>query len=163
MRNQLLLLQDVDDVGRSGDIVNVKPGFARNFLLPQKLAVIASPYTLRMQEKLKAERAKQAEVDRKDSEELAKRLDGLVITHIVKVDPDGHMYGSVAVMDVVRILETQEIKIERRNVVLPQPIKTLGAHPIHLKLKEGVPALITIQVMSEEQIQQEKEMGTPQE
>lgn len=163
MRNQLLLLEDVEDLGRSGDIVSVKPGFARNFLIPQKMAVVASPFTLRMQEKLKAERAKRAEFDRKDSEELAQRLNGMVLTHEVKVDPDGHMYGSVTVSDILRILDVDGIKLERRNIALPHPIKTLGAHVIHFKLKEGIPAQITLKVMSEAQLRQEQEMGTPQE
>ena len=71
MGNQLLLLEDVDDLGRSGDVVSVKPGFARNFLLPQKKAVVADKNTLRMQARLKEEREKRAAVDKKDSEILA--------------------------------------------------------------------------------------------
>ena len=79
MRNQLLLLEDVDDLGRSGDIVSVKPGFARNFLVPQKKAVVADKFTLRMQAKLKEERSKRAELDRNESEELAKKIEGMVL------------------------------------------------------------------------------------
>lgn len=148
MRNQLLLLEDVDDLGRGGDVVSVKPGYSRNFLLPQKKAVIADKYTLRMQAKLKEERAKRAEIDRKDSEELAGKIEGMVFSIEVKVDPDGHMYGSVSALDIVRLLEKEGIVVERRNVALAQPIKTLGVHPINLKLKEGVPAHITLKVHS---------------
>lgn len=72
MRNQLLLLEDVEDLGRSGDLVSVKPGFARNFLIPQKKAVVAEKYTLRLQAKLKEQRAKQAESDRQEAEFQAK-------------------------------------------------------------------------------------------
>jgi large subunit ribosomal protein L9 len=149
MGNQLLLLEDVEDLGRSGDVVSVKPGYSRNFLLPKKKAVMADKYTLRMQAKLKEERAKQAETDRKDSESIAGKLEGMVLSIEVKVDPDGHMYGSVAAADIVRLFEKEGIVIERRNVVLIQPIKTLGIHPIHLKLKEGVPAHITLKVHSD--------------
>ena len=149
MRNQLLLVEDVDDLGRSGDIVSVKPGFARNFLLPQKKAVIADKFTLRMQAKLQKERAERAAVDRKDAEQLASRLEGKEVSIEVKVDPDGHMYGSVAAMDIVHLLEKEGIQLERRNVVLPAPIKTLGSYPVHLKLKEGVPAQITLHVFCE--------------
>jgi large subunit ribosomal protein L9 len=155
MRNQLLLLEDVEDLGRSGDLVSVKPGYARNFLLPKKIAVIADKFTLRMQEKLKKERAKRAEVDRKEAEELSKKIDGMVMTIEVKVDPDGHMYGSVAALDIVRLFEKEGITLERRNVILAHPIKTLGVYPIQLKLKEGVPAQITLKVMSEAQIKEE--------
>ncbi len=155
MGNQLLLIEDVDDLGRSGEVVSVKPGYARNFLIPQKKAVVADKFTLRMQARLKEERAKQAEMDKKDSEELAARVDGMVLTIEVKVDPDGHMYGSVTALDIVRLFEKEEIKLERRNIALLQPIKQLGVYPIALKLKEGVPAQITLKVMSEEQIAEE--------
>lgn len=149
MRNQLLLIEDVEDLGRSGDIVSVKPGYSRNFLLPKKKAVIADKFTLRMQAKLKAERAKQAEIDRGEAEELAKKIDGMVLTIEVKVDPDGHMYGSVSATDIIHLFEKEQVKLERRNIVLTHPIKTLGNHPIQLKLKEGVPAKITLQVVGE--------------
>lgn len=149
MQNQLLLLQDVDELGRSGDLVRVKPGYARNFLLPQKKAVVADKFTLRMQAKLKAERAQLAEVDRKESEDIAAKITGMVLAVEVKVDPDGHMYGSVSATDIVRLFEKEGINLEKRNIVLPQPIKTLGVHPIHLKLKEGVPAQVTLKVNGE--------------
>lgn len=148
MQNQLLLLEDVEDLGRSGDVVKVKPGYSRNFLIPQKKAVVADKFTLRLQAKLKEERAKQAEVDRQAAEELAKKLDGMVLETEVKVDPDGHMYGSVSAMDIVKLFEAQGIVLEKRNIVLLHPIKTLGVHPITLKLKEGVPAQITLKVHS---------------
>ncbi len=151
MKNQLLLIEDVDDVGRSGDVVSVKPGFARNFLIPKKKAVVANPHTLRMQQRLKDERAKQAVVDRKEAEELATRLEGLVLTQMVKVDPEGHMYGSVTAADIVQLLEQQGFKLERRNVLIAQPIKALGDHTISLRLKEGVSAKVTLKVVAEEQ------------
>ena len=150
MRNQLLLLEDVDNLGRSGDIVSVKPGYCRNFLLPQKKAVVADKFTLRLQSKLQEERAKRAEVDRKDSEKLSKQLEGMVLTIYVKVDPDGHMYGSVSSLDIVNLFaEQQQIQMERRHVILPHPIKALGVHPIALKLKEGIPSEVTLHVVAE--------------
>jgi large subunit ribosomal protein L9 len=148
MGNQLLLIEDVDDLGRSGDLVSVKPGYSRNFLLPKKKAVIADKYTLRLQAKLKEERAQLAEVDRKEAEEIASKIEGVVLSIEVKVDPDGHMYGSVSALDIARLLEQEGYKIERRNIVLVQPIKTLGVHPVTLKLKEGVPARVTLKVHS---------------
>src|SRR5574338_163192 len=99
MGNQLLLIEDVDDLGRSGDVVSVKPGFARNFLLPQKKAVVADKFTLRMQARLKEERAKRAEIDKKEAVVLAERIAPMELSIVVKVDPDGHMYGSVTALD----------------------------------------------------------------
>jgi len=148
-KNQLLLLEDVDDLGRSGDVVKVKPGYARNFLLPKRKGVVADPYTLRLQEKLREERAKQAVVDKADAEQMAEKINTLVLTCEVKVDPDGHMYGSVSAFDIIRLLEQEGFKIEKRNVVLAQSIKELGEHKITLKLKEGVPASFQLQIVSE--------------
>lgn len=148
--NQLLLIEDVDDLGRSGDLVSVKPGYARNYLVPQLKAVIADKHTLRMQAKLKEERAKRAEVDKKEAETVAGRINGMVLTIEVKVDPEGHMYGSVSAQDISKLFEKEGIQLERRDVVLPQPIKELGVHHINLKLKEGVPAAITLKVQTEE-------------
>jgi len=161
MRNQLLLIEDVEDLGRSGDIVSVKPGYSRNFLLPRKKAVIADKFTLRMQAKLKEDRARRAEVERREAEELSSKIEGMVLSIEVKVDPDGHMYGSVSAMDIVHLFENEGIIIERRNVVLAHPIKALGVHPINLKLKEGVPAHITLKVHSGGEISEEVKQ-TPQ-
>jgi large subunit ribosomal protein L9 len=163
MRNQLLLLEDVEDLGRSGDVVSVKPGYSRNFLLPQKKAVVADKFTLRMQTKLKEERAKRAEMDRKDAEELSRKIEGMVFSIEVKVDPDGHMYGSVSALDIVRLFADEGIAtIERRNVILSHPIKTLGVHSINLKLKEGVPVHITLKVHSGGDLSKEENKQAPQ-
>ncbi len=149
MANQLLLIKDVEDLGRSGDLVKVRPGYARNFLLPQQKAVIADKRTLRMQARLKEERAKQAEIDKKDAEILAQKINGMELTITVKVDPEGHMYGSVGAVDITRLFEEKGYTLEKRNVVLPQPIKALGVHNISLKLKEGVPAACTLTIVAE--------------
>jgi large subunit ribosomal protein L9 len=159
MGNQLLLLEDVEDLGRSGEVVSVKPGFARNFLLPQKKAVVADKFTLRLQARLQEERNKRAEVDRKESEGIATRIEGMVLAMEVKVDPDGNMYGSVAAIDIVRLLEKEGISLERRGVLLIHPIKELGVHKINLRLKEGIPASFTLQVHSDVQKPQPPQEG----
>ena len=147
---KLLLLEDVDGLGRKGDLVSgAKPGFIRNFLLPKKVAVFADKRTIRMQERLKEERAKQAVVDKKGSEELASKINDQVFSIDVKVDLDGHMYGSVSAADIVKLLEGHAIAVERKNVILPLPIKKLGVHSIALRLKEGVPATFTLNVVPE--------------
>lgn len=155
MKNQLLLIEDVEDVGRSGDVVSVKPGYARNFLLPKKKAVVADKHTLTWQAKLKEERSKRAEVDRKEAEALSESINGMVHTIVVKVDPEGHMYGSVTATDIVKLFADQGIEIQRRNVVLLLPIKETGVYDINLRLKEGVPATFTLKVFSEAQHKEE--------
>lgn len=150
MGNQLLLIEDVDDLGRSGDVVTVKPGYARNYLLPQKKAVVADKFTLRLQARLKEERAKRAEIDKKDAEILAEKISTKVLEITVKVDPEGHMYGSVNAMDIIRLFkEQEEIHLEKKCVLLSHPIKSIGEHLIALRLKEGVPASFTLVVKSD--------------
>ncbi|MFQ5729535.1 MAG: 50S ribosomal protein L9, partial [Waddliaceae bacterium] len=103
-------------------MVSVKPGYARNYLLPKRLAVIADKNTLKMQEKLQEERRKKAATDRKDAEELAKHLESVVLTAMVKVDEEGHMYGSVSALDIVHMLkEQQNMEIEKGSVQLKHP------------------------------------------
>jgi large subunit ribosomal protein L9 len=151
MPSKLLLLEDVDSLGRKGEVVNVKSGYARNFLLPRGFGVIADKNALRMQVRLKEERDKQAAVDKKESEELANSLEGVTLTTIVKVDHDGHMYGSVSALDVIHLLKEQNsIEIEKRFVQLNHPIKEVGVHPIKIKMKEGIKAEITLKIVPEE-------------
>lgn len=151
MKNQVLLLEDVDQLGRSGDIVTVKPGYARNFLLPQKKAVVAEKHLVRLQERLRQERAKRAAADKTQSEALAKQLEGQMLRTQVKIDAEGHMYGSVAQNDIVSMLQEQlNVTVEKRNVVLPKPIRKLGEIEVELKLKEGVPAKIKLEITPSE-------------
>lgn len=150
MKQQYLLIDDVEDVGRSGELISAKPGFARNYLLPQQKAVPASAHTLRMQAKLVEERSKKAAVDRKEAEEQAAKMEGLVLQITVKVDPEGHMYGSVGSTDIIELFAKQGIKVDRRNIGLNKPIKEVGVHQMTLKLKEGVTCGYSLQIIGEQ-------------
>lgn len=149
MKQQLLLLQDVESLGKKGEIVTAKPGYVRNFLLPQGLAVIASPNTLRKQERLRAERAKQAVIDRKEAEELAIQVGGTSLEIRVKVDPEGHMYGSVSAADIAQLLQEKGLPVEKKSVLVNKPIKETGVHKISLKLKEGVSVICQLSIVPE--------------
>lgn len=151
MAIKLLLIEDVEDLGRSGEIVNVKPGYARNFLLPQQFAVIADKSALRRQARLQEERRKKAITDREDAEKVAASMEGVSVTTIVKVDHDGHMYGSVSAHDIAEMLQQQaNMTIEKRSIVLKHSIKEIGEFTIPLKLKEGVTSSIIVKVVPEE-------------
>ena len=167
MAYKLLLLEDVDVLGRSGDIVNTRPGYARNFLLPQGLAVVADKNTLRKQARLQEERTKKAAADKQESEEHANRIKDLTVTTIVKVDHDGHMYGSVTSTDIIRLLEEQSsVVLEKRAIQLPHAIKELGVHTIKVKLKEGVVGSFALTILPEEShllAQKEKAAEAPKE
>jgi large subunit ribosomal protein L9 len=156
MKQQYLLIEDVEDVGRSGELISVKPGFARNYLLPRAKAVPASAHTLRMQAKLVEERAQKAAVDRKEAEDQAAKLQGLVLKITVKVDPEGHMYGSVGTSDIIELFAKEGIKVGKRNIGLNKPVKATGVHPMTLKLKEDVMCGYSLEIIGE-QAQQHRE------
>lgn len=150
MANKLLLIEDVETLGRSGDIVSVRPGYARNFLLPQGFAVVADKNTLRKQKQLQETRRLQAIEDKKTAEEQSSLVQGKVLITVVKVDEAGHMYGSVSPNDVVTMLQNQlNLKIARRAVQLVHPIKQVGVYAIELKLGEGVAGTVTLKVVPE--------------
>lgn len=111
--------------------------------------MVADKRTLRMQAKLKEERAKRAVVDKKESEELSARIQGMVLTKEVKVDPEGHMYGSVSALDIVHLFEEEGMKLEKRSIVLPHSIKELGVYNLPVRLKEGVMTSFTLKVVSD--------------
>jgi len=147
---KLLLIEDVEGLGRSGDIVAVRPGFARNFLLPQQMALLADKSALRMQARLQEERRKKAIHDKKEADELAIQIEGKVLTKIVKVDHDGHMYGSVSAVDVVHLFEEQaNLSVEKRCLQLKHALKETGVFPLQVKLKEDVTASFTLKIVPE--------------
>ncbi|MEM8629069.1 MAG: 50S ribosomal protein L9 [Chlamydiota bacterium] len=137
-KQTLLLLEDVHGLGRKGEVVQAKPGYFRNFLLPQQMALRAGPQTLRMQDRLQKEREEKARVDRQESEKIKEQLVSITLQTKVKTDPHGKMYGSLTVLEILSLLEQQGIVLEKQAVRITKPIKTLGTHRIPLALKEEV-------------------------
>lgn len=157
VKTKLLLLEDVINLGKKGELASAKPGFTRNYLLPQKKAVIADKRTIRMQEQLLKERAEQAAQDKKDGEALAKKLKEKTLKTKVKNDSQGHLYGSVTAADIVKILEIEEgISIDRKSVVLAKPFKMVGIYDVHLRLKEDVPASFKLKIEGEIKVNEAK-------
>jgi large subunit ribosomal protein L9 len=111
--------------------------------------VIASANTLRKQERLRAERAKQAIIDKQESEALAQQIAGIELEIRVKVDPEGHMYGSVAAHDVADLFKEKGLEIAKKSIQLTRPIKVTGVHDITLKLKEGVTVQCKLKIIPE--------------
>lgn len=156
MAIKLLLIEDVESLGRKGNIVSVRPGYARNFLLPSQFAIIADKNTLRMQERLKNEREAQASIDLTESQALAKNIENKTLTTFVKVDHDGHMYGSVSNTDILHLIQNQlNTTLEKRAVHLKHHIKELGIHKVEIKLKEGVTTFINVNIVPEGTILEE--------
>ena len=149
-RQKILLLEDVENLGRIGDVVVAKAGYIRNFLIPNKMAVVADKHTLKIQERLQQERAKKAIKDKKEAEELAKKVDEITLIAEVKVDPEGHLYGSVSQADIINLFEKEGLgAVEKRHIDLKHHIKETGTHKINLKLKEGVTTSFFLKVVPE--------------
>jgi len=157
---KLLLLEDVEDLGKSGEIVSVKPGFARNYLLPQQLALVADKRALRLQEQLQEKRRLKSIEEKSESNEIAKALETVVLTMVVKVDPQGHMFGSVSMNDIRSALEKKHnIIVGKKAVQLPHPLKQTGVHTVPLKLKEEVEAAVQVKIISEDDFEKETEQS----
>ena len=135
---KLILIQDVDNVGSEGDIVDVKPGFGRNFLIPQKLAITFSKSQLkhveqkRDQEDRKIERQKDVLLD------LLKKVADLNITVKMKSEDGNKLFGSVTKLDIEKLLVENDVVFDRKYIDLSSPIKTLGEHEIHIKFTADI-------------------------
>ncbi len=150
-QNRVLLIKDVKTLGRSGDIVTVRPGYARNFLLPYGHGVRATAQTERLQARLREERIKQSEEDRKVSSRIKAALEQLTFVVDVRVDETGHLYGSVSVQDILNLLHQEDFKeIEKGQIKLAHPIKQLGNHVVKIRLKEEVEAEMHLRVKNDE-------------
>ncbi|MDW8415844.1 MAG: 50S ribosomal protein L9 [Thermaurantiacus sp.] len=142
----VILLERVEKLGRMGDVVKVKPGYARNFLLPRGKALRATPENLARFEadraRLEAENARRREA----AEAEARALDGLAVVLVRQAANTGALYGSVSARDVAEALHERGHRVARSAVVLDRPIKTLGLHPVRLVLHPEVSVSITVNV-----------------
>ncbi|HNR37883.1 MAG TPA: 50S ribosomal protein L9 [Acidobacteriota bacterium] len=146
---KIILIQEVDNVGRRGQIVNVSDGYARNYLIPRKLAMPASAANLKYVETQKLNWAKQEAKLKDEAEVLAKALGDVSIAVAKKVGEGDSLYGSVTTMEIADGLSHRGFNIERRKIRLEHPIKTLGEYTIPIKLHAEVTAHIKLQVQRE--------------
>jgi large subunit ribosomal protein L9 len=149
MAVQVILQDDVANLGKIGDVVRVKPGYARNFLLPRGLAVEANPKNLRMLEHHKRVIGAKAEREHKSAEASAQRLEGLKLTVRARAGEEGRLFGSVTNIDVERLLADKGFHVERRRIALDEPIKHLGTFPISVQVGRNVRATIELTVEAE--------------
>jgi len=156
---QVILLEKVEKLGQMGDVVTVKPGYARNFLLPQEKALRATKTNIAYFEAEKKALEANNEKAKAEAEKLAKKIDGMVVPMIRQASEAGSLFGSVSSRDIaIAITETGE-KVDRNQVVINRAYKTLGLFPITLKLHPEVSAEITLNVArsaDEAKIQEER-------
>jgi len=146
---KVILKETIDSLGIIGTEVTVADGYARNYLFPQKKAVLATPQNRRMLEQEKTKFELQIAKERKVAEEMAQKLEGVVCKIAAKVSEEDRLYGSVSVRDVLDALSDQDIVVEKRMVLLTEPIKALGTYKIPIRVYKQVEPEITIEVVPE--------------
>jgi large subunit ribosomal protein L9 len=144
---EVILREDVPHLGGTGDIVRVRPGFARNFLYPRGLAIEANRKNVRALEHQQRIIAVKAARDRKSAEDIATRLEGLSLTVTARAGDEGRLFGSVTNLDIERLLTAKGFPVDRRRILLEEPIKQLGTYPVVVQVSRGVRA--TVQVLIE--------------
>jgi large subunit ribosomal protein L9 len=146
---KIILLDDVAKVGRRGEVRDVSDGFARNFLIPKKLALSASAGNLKNLEHIKQQHDSKAERVKGVAEGLQQRIEALTYEERRQASEEGKLFGSVTSQDLVDFLEGHGIKIERRRVHLDEPIKTLGETMVPIRLHADVTAQLKVSVVRE--------------
>lgn len=147
---KVLLVQDVQHLGRAGEIKDVSGGFGRNFLIPKGFAVMATSGQIKQAEQRLAADRKRADAARKDAEAVAARLNGKTITFTVKVGEQGRLYGSVTSADIAeQVAQQLKVEIDRRKIELDEPIKTVGTHDVTIRLVSGVEPVVHVVVHGE--------------
>ncbi len=143
---EMILNQDVPNLGHMGDLVTVKSGYARNFLLPKKLAYLATPSNLKRIEQQKAKITSENAAQKSAAEELAQKLAKSSCTITVEVNDLEKMYGSVTDVDIVQALVDEGFEIDRKMILLENPIEDLGIYEVGIKLHSEVTAQVRIWV-----------------
>ena len=150
MAVQVILRDDVPNLGKIGDVVRVKPGYARNFLLPRGLAVEANPKNLRVLEHHKRVIGAKADREHKSAEAVGEAdRRRLSITMRARAGEEGRLFGSVTNMDVERLLADKGFHVDRRRIALDEPIKQLGTFPITVQVGRAVRATVQLTVEAE--------------
>lgn len=143
---QVILLERIEKLGQMGDEVTVKPGFARNFLLPQKKALRANKANREYFEAKRTDLEARNLERRREAERAAEKINGLSVTTIRQAGETGQLYGSVTARDIVAALQEQGVSVERQQVQLVRQIKTVGLHPVTIRLHAEVAAEIAVNV-----------------
>jgi large subunit ribosomal protein L9 len=146
---KVILMTDVPALGHRGETREVANGYARNFLLPRKLAVPATPANLKNVEHLKRQRAKEDHRALEAAKAAAERIEALTLAVTARASDDGRLYGSVSQQDVVEFLERHQLPLEKRRVLLDAPIKALGEYKVPVRLHGDVTAALTVSVTRE--------------
>jgi large subunit ribosomal protein L9 len=147
---EIILREDIDKLGTRGQVVKVAAGYARNYLLPKRLAVPASEANKKIVEQERQAHLRREAKLKGEAEDLAKIVGSVTVTIAQKAGENDQLFGSVTAKDIAEALEKRGYTIDRRKILLDEPIRQLGEHKITLRLHREVPVEITVQVVKEE-------------
>jgi large subunit ribosomal protein L9 len=146
---QIILQEDVEKLGNRGDVVTVKPGYARNFLLPHKLAIAATPGNMKALERIRGSLAKKTATELDAAKKQAELLNGVSLKFHRKTGENDQMFGSVTTSDIADGLKAQGFEVDKRQIQLKDPVKALGEYPVTVKVFRDITAEIKIHVDKE--------------
>ncbi|MEW6681907.1 MAG: 50S ribosomal protein L9 [Nitrospirota bacterium] len=149
---KIILREDVDHVGKMGDLVTVKDGYARNYLLPRDMAAPATERNVRALEHQKRLIEAKRKKERAAAEELVKRLTSIPLTFPVQAGEDDKLFGSVTSKDISEALAAKDFVVDKRKIVLDKPIKALGTFTVPIKLSSEVVGEVTVSVVKQETV-----------
>jgi large subunit ribosomal protein L9 len=146
---KVILTETIESLGIIGSEVKVADGYARNYLLPQKKAVIASLQNHKLFQQQKVRVDLQIAKEKGFAEEMAKRLEGVVCTIPAKVSDENRLYGSITTRDIIDALAAKDVVVEKKMILMKEPIKTLGTFRIPIRVYKGVEPEITVEIVSD--------------
>ena len=146
---EVILKEDVVNLGHRGDVVKVADGYGRNFLLPRKLALQATDANKAVIETMKSAAARRSASEKVQAEEQVAKLDPVVLSFTRKTGDGGHLFGSVTSADIASALASQGFEIDRRKIALNEPLKSIGEVSVAIKLHREVTAHVTVKVLAE--------------
>ncbi len=147
---QVILQEDIEKLGTRGEVVSVKAGYARNYLLPQKLALEASSGNLKRLDKIRTLLAKRTATEKEQAEKQAEAINAVTVKLVRKAGENEQLFGSVTAADVSEALAKRGFEIDKRRIELAEPIKALGEFTVAIKLAHDVPASVKVVVAREE-------------
>jgi large subunit ribosomal protein L9 len=150
---KVILTEMIESLGTVGDEVNVAKGYARNYLIPQKKAIVATPKNRKVFERQRAQFEQQLAKDQTKAEVLAEKIQGAVCTIVGRVSDGDKLYGSVSTRDIAEQLKAQGFAVDKRMVMLSEPIKTLGSFIVPVRLHSDISPEITVKVVPEQETQ----------
>jgi len=147
---KVILKEDVQNLGQQGDVVEVKPGYARNYLMPQKLAILFTKQQKKSIEEAQRVEERKLEREKDQLESVLKQVEDLSLSLKMQSEEDSKLFGSVTKLDIVKLLEESGITIDKKYVDLSSPIKTLGEHKVNIVFTKEMSASFTLTVEKED-------------